>query len=83
MNEIVYNTNELNPPVQTAPEFEPYTLAPQNSELLGSKIKIFDVPLLNISSTYIREMLQAGKSVKYLVPDAIEDFIREHKLYTK
>jgi len=48
-----------------------------------SKIKIFDVPLLNISSTYIREMLQAGKSVKYLVPDAIEDFIREHKLYTK
>ena len=42
MNEIVYNTNELNPPVQTAPEFEPYTLAPQNSELLGSKIKIFD-----------------------------------------
>ena len=46
-----------------------------------NKIKVFDVPLLNISSTYIREMLQAGKSVKYLVPDEVEEFIKEHKLY--
>ena len=48
-----------------------------------SKIKIFDVPLLNISSTYIREMLQAGKSVQYLVPEFVEDFIRKNNLYMK
>jgi len=46
-----------------------------------SNIKIFDVPLLNISSTYIREMLQVGKSIKYLVPDSVEEYIKIHKLY--
>lgn len=45
------------------------------------KIKIFEVPLLNISSTYVREMLQAGKSIKYLVPDKVDEYIHQHKLY--
>jgi len=54
----------------------------ENKELSGHpKIKIFDVPLLNISSTYIREMLQNGKSIRYIVPKNVENFILENKLY--
>lgn len=44
-------------------------------------IRLFEVPLLNISSTYIREMLQAGKSIHYMVPDEVRNYIEEHHLY--
>jgi nicotinate-nucleotide adenylyltransferase len=54
----------------------------ENPLLAGNtKIRIFEVPLLNISSTYIREMLQAGKSIRYLVPDPVEQEIRSAQLY--
>lgn len=45
------------------------------------KISLYEVPLLNISSTYIRETLQAGKSIRYLVPKVVKEFIDEHHLY--
>jgi nicotinate-nucleotide adenylyltransferase len=45
-------------------------------------IKMFEVPLLNISSSYIRESLMAGKSVRYLIPDSVRTEI-ENKGYYK
>lgn len=39
------------------------------------------VPSLDISSTYIRDQLKEGKSVRYLVPDNVEEYIDENKLY--
>lgn len=35
----------------------------------------------NLSSTYVRKRLKKGKSVRYLTPDEVIDYIKENKLY--
>jgi nicotinate-nucleotide adenylyltransferase len=36
---------------------------------------------LNISSSAIRRLVQLGQSISYLVPEEVEHFIKEHRLY--
>ncbi len=40
-----------------------------------------DTPLMELSSTYIRESVQKGKSIRFFVPDAVLDFIDKKGLY--
>jgi len=42
---------------------------------LNASVQIMDAPLLEISATYIRDLLKKGKSITYLVPQTIEDEI--------
>ncbi len=44
-------------------------------------IQSFQIPLLEISSTFIRERIKAGKSVKYLIKEEVEEYIIQNKLY--
>ena len=45
-------------------------------------ISFMQVPSLEISSSYIRERVLNNKSIHYLVPDKIADYIKRYKLYT-
>jgi nicotinic acid mononucleotide adenylyltransferase len=50
---------------------------------LHNKVDIVDAPLLGIwlSSTHVIERIKARKSVRYLVPDPVVEYIREHEVY--
>lgn len=44
-------------------------------------IRYVEAPLMEISATYIRDSIRQGHSVRYLLPEAVEDYIRDKKLY--
>ncbi|MBD0276356.1 MAG: nicotinate-nucleotide adenylyltransferase [Flavisolibacter sp.] len=50
---------------------------------LNATIQVMNAPLLEISATHIRELVQKGKSIKYLVPPGVEEEIVANRYYTK
>jgi nicotinate-nucleotide adenylyltransferase len=40
-----------------------------------------DMPVVQISSSEIRRRIAQGLSIRYLVPDEVEKYIREQKIY--
>jgi nicotinate-nucleotide adenylyltransferase len=45
------------------------------------KVTLVKAPLLDISATYIRDSIKSGKSIRYLVPEAVEELIHRKKFY--
>ena len=50
---------------------------------LNARVTIMDAPLLEISSTHIRELVKSGKSIKYLVPLGVEEEILASGFFRK
>lgn len=44
-------------------------------------VKMVEAPLLDISATYIRNCIKNNKSIRYLVPEAVEHMIRSKNFF--
>jgi len=64
--------------------FNQHFLASDNFNLaseLIDRIFIEEMPMLDISATQIRRRVKEWKSIKYLVPEPVEQFIHNQQLY--
>ncbi len=50
---------------------------------LNANLEVLQTPLLEISATHIRELIRNGKSIKYLVPEKVEEEIMAHRFFKK
>ena len=53
------------------------------TDTLNANVTIVDAPLLQISSTQVREMIRQGKSVRYLLPPSVLEEIEKSGYYRK
>ena len=55
--------------------------SPQTPWHQHPKVKFVTAPLIELSATYIRQRIRTGLSVKYLVHEDVENFMRAKKFY--
>lgn len=51
--------------------------------MLGGRILPVEAPVIDVSSTYIRERLGDTKTVRYMIHPKVSKYIKEHGLYAK
>lgn len=61
--------------VYNRPEYE---TSPFNNH---SSVHLFDAPMMTISATYIRSCIKENKSIQYLVPDPVYNYLGNTNIY--
>lgn len=46
-----------------------------------ASVKLFDAPQMHISASFIRKCIKNNKSVRYMVPDAVYDYLEKTNMY--
>ena len=47
------------------------------------QVKWVDAPMMELSSTFIRDAIRDGKDVRYMMPESVADYISEMHFYEK
>ena len=50
---------------------------------LSRSLIVLDKPVVDISATEIRERVARGLSIRHLVPEPVDEYIRQHRLYRR
>ncbi|MFO8182625.1 MAG: nicotinate-nucleotide adenylyltransferase [Candidatus Aegiribacteria sp.] len=50
-------------------------------EDIGADVETFPIPAVHISSSRLRKRFAEGRNTRYLLPESVRDYIREHDLY--
>jgi len=48
---------------------------------IASKVTMVEMPAIELSSTWIRSQLSAGRAVRYTVPEAVHAYVKERRIY--
>lgn len=73
--------NYVNFIIISRPDFPEVDNVLNQVKLKNYSYKIVKAPLIDISSSFIREQIQKNKSIKYLVPEEVEAYIIKNNLY--
>ena len=69
-------------PGQSLANLEPLRGTFTEAQIEATASRRIEIPLIGVSSTEIRRRVREGRSIRYLVPEAVREFIIRHGLYT-